>query len=1417
MFKKNTPNEQKQVKTKSSNKKKLIIGLATAGTLAFAGVLVGGSIAATSMSTSTASEAPKYVSWNTLALGSTKTGGTSYSGADIQLSPVSFNNSINDSNSNFIISSNGVKKQSVFSLTKEALNNLGIPWLSVFNGQNLQIVNYYLSTKATFTSTSLSFAAFQILNPNNNKVQFNYFLPNSTQKSTIMLQPGEKIWIYMENGDVIFSTRNTLSPLIVDTFDSSDVLYTISNLSNAFIPTKNGKATPPKLPVTTPIEMCTSILNSHGQSIVQKDLYNLFNYFGSGNNINISAQGTKAQIRFQKLDVNWSGSRFIPASESPTDQPQFVLGGLTGELSVTVPSLGQTLSFDIDNNQPLTFNLTPIVLWQQDGTIQTSPAISQNTLSGTIFSHSEVMPSSSSTPLHLGYGLNAANAQSELNLVNAKTGAKFDLINIAFSYLFYNFWMTNRNITSSIQQKNIKTPSTASDLTFSESSNFGSVYNNGSVSLKGSQSIPKTWINALPMQGINSTGKRIYQEVLPTGTFSINSESADLQQYISNNLTNLSDGRTIDEFSVDAKNCPLLFTQLLQQTNLSNLNSNLKVKAFNVIVQLQDNTAILVVQSASVYNASYYNNLKNDAVAYSNIYYLNVKGSGVPVAIYPLDNLTNIAQIPLDYYVHINSNMVAINLNFNNPFDINFASINNNQFVNANTALELINKDSYYNSKIIEYIAQKFNSVNSSFSNLEISNLNYVYENGFIVVSSFDLINKSNSCIALNFFNSNYVFSPYQELTIRNHPFTINGLILGLNLKQNVDIANSNYPYLMLRNINLDGNENPDAQHNIDMRNAISNLISNGYLQVLNYQACVVTNSNNEKTLEFNSLTLKNNSTINSILLNPNSLNPIEINPGETINLNADGSSVYASLTNFKTSLVPANKTIANEYLQNCRAWLQTLTATDIQNDFANMANVTNNYVTSMPSDAILNYSNFDCKISNYDPATQTATLSKMTWDISGEATNIPLLGHIGLSVTLNQTTAVKFKLIPVIYFTYNGMKDSYPQVIASRSDLQTIDTIQKYVAVATNLNYSNVPNIQDATNIRYGYYLEPADGACQYAGSGLSLKLSGADATYKPALNISYAFNQSVMFNHWSNNQIVPISSSNVAPYGSYAPNTVAKTAVVNSYVINPYGAQNLDINQVNLSDSSISNFVQLDNYLTNPNNYSIISNALNLPNTLNITNINIGGATGIGELTVNNYSNITYKIVENINDIYYAYFILPNQNNQQILFSNSSLINVENNSQNLSNSITYNISTLFDNKNSGAVNFVNAAWDWSTGISYMYPLLFSSYSKNSYYSFDFNNVGPQHVYTMDSPSWKAMIYYDHLWPYFAHNVEFQMSWVAEMLGFDSALTSKFEGYKIYISSSSSSLVISSVEINHMWINGLDLILNPGNRCSLN
>ncbi|MBO6022442.1 hypothetical protein J6P51_00210, partial [bacterium] len=61
-------------------------------------------------------------------------------------------------------------------------------------------------------------------------------------------------------------------------------------------------------------------------------------------------------------------------------------------------------------------------------------------------------------------------------------------------------------------------------------------------------------------------------------------------------------------------------------------------------------------------------------------------------------------------------------------------------------------------------------------------------------------------------------------------------------------------------------------------------------------------------------------STINTILLDPTSSNPISVAPESTIFLNATGSSVYASLTDFNTMLVPSNKTIANQYLSNCKS-----------------------------------------------------------------------------------------------------------------------------------------------------------------------------------------------------------------------------------------------------------------------------------------------------------------------------------------------------------------------------------------------------------------------------------------------------------------------------------------------------------------
>ncbi|MBO6022138.1 hypothetical protein J6P59_05490 [bacterium] len=111
----------------------------------------------------------------------------------------------------------------------------------------------------------------------------------------------------MQNGNVEYTTNAALSTNIINNFSYIDNLFTINNLSNAFTTQKkNGQViyTAPKLPVTTPIEICKSILNDNGSSIVQKDLYNLFNFFACGKVINANVQGTQAQIQFQKLNVD---------------------------------------------------------------------------------------------------------------------------------------------------------------------------------------------------------------------------------------------------------------------------------------------------------------------------------------------------------------------------------------------------------------------------------------------------------------------------------------------------------------------------------------------------------------------------------------------------------------------------------------------------------------------------------------------------------------------------------------------------------------------------------------------------------------------------------------------------------------------------------------------------------------------------------------------------------------------------------------------------------------------------------------------------------------------------------------------------------------------------------------------------------
>jgi hypothetical protein len=131
----------------------------------------------------------------------------------------------------------------------------------------------------------------------------------------------------------------------------------------------------------------------------------------------------------------------------------------------------------------------------------------------------------------------------------------------------------------------------------------------------------------MPVESTNSKNSNTYQKVNSTGIINLDTESSNLQEYISDNLNALINSESPNDFTVTSENCPSLFNQLLQKTNLVNLNPNLKVQSFNVAVEFENNVAIINVKSAAVYNYAYYSHLNNNPVQYSNIYYINTQTS----------------------------------------------------------------------------------------------------------------------------------------------------------------------------------------------------------------------------------------------------------------------------------------------------------------------------------------------------------------------------------------------------------------------------------------------------------------------------------------------------------------------------------------------------------------------------------------------------------------------------------------------------------------------------------------------------------------------------------------------------------------------------------------------------------------------
>ncbi|MBO7085020.1 hypothetical protein J6W20_03805 [bacterium] len=148
-----------------------------------------------------------------------------------------------------------------------------------------------------------------------------------------------------------------------------------------------------------------------------------------------------ATFSFSGLNISLLNPGDVTFTPSTATSPaQFSINhGITGQINVYVDSIKTTLHLTIQNSSKLTFNITPLLMWQENGKLQTSPEISTNTLAGTTFNNSMLNSTypSDLKGVHLGYGINAANAQSELSLYNGS--APFKLEKIAYSYLFYYY------------------------------------------------------------------------------------------------------------------------------------------------------------------------------------------------------------------------------------------------------------------------------------------------------------------------------------------------------------------------------------------------------------------------------------------------------------------------------------------------------------------------------------------------------------------------------------------------------------------------------------------------------------------------------------------------------------------------------------------------------------------------------------------------------------------------------------------------------------------------------------------------------------------------------------------------------------------------------------------------------------------
>ncbi|MBQ5492307.1 MAG: hypothetical protein IIT78_00325 [Mycoplasmataceae bacterium] len=247
--------------------------------------------------------------------------------------------------------------------------------------------------------------------------------------------------------------------------------------------------------------------------------------------------------------------------------------------------------------------------------------------------------------------------------------------------------------------------------------------------------------------------------------------------------------------------------------------------------------------------------------------------------------------------------------------------------------------------------------------------------------------------------------------------------------------------------------------------------------------------------------------------------------------------------------------------------------------------------------------------------------------------------------------------------------------------------------------------------------------------------------------------------------------------------------------------------LNQINISEiMQYANVTSLNSYLANYQSASfkkMLSESLFSTDYLTVSNIAYNPST-ITSVTVRNNSNYNIKIDSNYGN--YISTLSPGQvksiSTSIALIGEFSFVN---------DNVNLNLTSLWHEKNTGAVDYFNQMWCYNGRAVYdmaaIYGFLSTSInSQSDYNNFDFSNYGLGSTQEITSSSWTT--YYDS--KYSAQTI--QLSWMADILGLN---PSGFDGYDVYIQNNST-IVINWVDYQGVWYD-VNYTINLGGRFCLN